>query len=300
MNPSVLGLEEAYELGAAWIMALSESQDIRALIIKGPRVAVYGLREKRTSADIDVLVDPSSYTQLCELLEDAGWRTRRNIFLGTLVNHSTSFVRDGWPIDLDIHHHFPGFLAPPSVAFNALWERRVPGAFGNRICAVPDRSSSIVLLALHSLRGPARQRRHLDELKQLTRAYLSTADRDALLDIACATGCELTLETVLPTLGVAFPTNSQYEGSAALALWRRRVRSGSQGAYYWIVALAEAPWVSRPKILVRAVWPTREDLLLARVETLDTVRGRWRARVHRLLWGFRSLWQYLRKSGISP
>lgn len=285
-----LRLDEAVELGHAWLQSLADGRGIRVLFIKGPALHRHGLRAARTSTDVDLLVEPERFAEFCSLILAAGWTTRPGVLIAELrTQHSQTFLRDGWPCDVDVHSFFPGFLADPAIAFDALWARRTQLEFAHRMCTVPDRVGSILILALHSLRGASIQQRHADELEQLLRVELTDQERADAAALALATGSAATLETVLPRLGVHVDAPVDPAQAKALQQWRQRVAAGSHGAYFWLQALRDAPWSQRPRILWRAFWPTRHELLVARPETVDTLRGRTRARIARLGRGIRSL-----------
>lgn len=294
-STATLHLGEAVELGHAWLQSLADEHGIRALLIKGPALHRHGLRAPRTSADVDLLVEPARFAEFCELLFEAGWRERPGVLIAQLTSlHSRTFLHDGWPCDVDVHSLYPGFLADPADAFDALWVRRVEMQFAHRACAVPDRAGGILMLALHSLRGATVQDRHAAELEQLVAADLTDDERADVAALAVATGSAATLEAVLPRLGVHVEAPLDESRSDDLKRWRQRVAAGSHGSYFWLSAFRDAPLAQRPWIAFRAVWPTRRDLLVARPETVDTLAGRMRARFARLGRGIRSLPRGLR------
>lgn len=300
-RPSVvLRLDEAVELGHAWVQEAAAGRGIRVLFIKGPALHRHGLRDERVSADVDVLVEPARFAELCQAILAAGWTERPGMFISERTTlHSKTYLREGWPCDLDVHDFYPGFLADPADVFDALWERRVTLDFAHRACDAPDRIGALLILALHSLRGTTRQVRHADELEQLLRISLTDDERVDAAALALATGSAATLETVLPRLGVQVAPPPAELSSRELREWRERVASGAYGAYFWFLAFRRAPWPERPMIVWRAFWPTRRDLLVARPETVDTVGGRARARAGRLGRGIRSLPRALRAI-VSP
>lgn len=285
----LLRLDEADELAAAWVCALAERRGIRAVLIKGPALHLHGLREERVSADVDLLVEPSRFEELCEAIAESGWTKRPGGLISELTTlHSVTFLHDGWPCDLDVHNFFPGFLADPADVFEALWRHRWTLQLAHRDCLALDKVAGALVLGLHSLRGATIQPRHLDELEQLVRTPFTDEERADLGVLARETGCVATLETVLPRLGVAVEPSAAELASPDLRDWRERVTAGSHGSYFWMLALRRARWTQRPRILWRAVWPTRPDLLVARPETVDTLRGRTRARLARWGRGIRS------------
>ena len=68
-----LALAEAVPLAHALVDRVAVDVDVRVLFIKGPAAALQGLRTRRASVDVDVLVDPSRRQVLAERLTDLGW-----------------------------------------------------------------------------------------------------------------------------------------------------------------------------------------------------------------------------------
>ena len=283
-------MDEAVALGHAWVQRLADDSGIRILFLKGPALHRYGLRAQRSSSDVDVLVDPRGFAALCRALTDAGWHERASTFLTPRMSvHSRTLLRDDWPCDIDVHSHFPGFLGAPEDVFEALWARRATMDFAHRPCDVPDRAASVIVLALHSLRGTVRQSRHANELDHLAEVSLTAAERAEIAALVRLTGSTATLESVLPRLGVDARPTAEELAAPELRRWRQRVASGSHGAYFWLDALRRGAGDERVLIVWRAVWPTRVDLLLSRPEVVDTVPGRLRGRIARWGRGIRSL-----------
>lgn len=293
-------MQEAVELGHAWVQAVADARGIRVLFIKGPGLHRQGLRRKRVSADVDVLVEPARFAELCEAIRDSGWRTRPENFISQRTTlHSEALLRQGWPCDLDLHGFYPGFLAAPDDVFEALWARHERMTFASADCNVPDRVSGMLILALHSLRSAKIEPRHGDELEQLMRVPFSDRERADAAALALATGCAATLQSVLVRLGIAVEPPAAEFASAELREWRERVAAGSYGAYFWLYAWRHADGRDRFSIVWRAFWPTRADLLATRPETVDTTVGRLRARIARWRRGvgslpgaIRAIWRY--------
>lgn len=287
---AVLRLDEAHLLCSAKVSVLAARIDVRVLLVKGVALFQYGLRGNRIPADVDLLVEPSNFGVFCDALEAAGWREREEIFLTRhTAQHSRTFINDSWPTDLDVHRFMPGFLAPPDVVFDELWWSRGTMEFANVACAVPSREASILILALHSLRGAATEGRHRDELRNLATAQLSTVEGIELARLARSTGCAATLRPFLQSIRVDVEPTSEELRSPAYREWQVRVGSGSHGAYFWILALRVGGLARAPMVLWRAFWPSRHDLLVALPETSDTFLARSRARWRRLGRGLASL-----------
>lgn len=286
-----LSLEEGVELGNALVSSMASSIDVRVLLIKGAALQDYGLRAPHQSTDIDALVDPIGFDRFCQALVANGWQIRPRTFIHAhYAPHSETFQHPLWPCDIDVHRYFPGFLAPAETAFDELWGRRQPRAFAHTVCSVPDRDSSLLILALHSLRSTKDDPRHQAELDGLyAPAGLDSTSRADLLDLARRTGCVQTLSSVLGKIGIDTSGEPPAPDSDALRRWEIRVRAGGRGAHFWLLALADAPPRARLRLLWRAFWPTREDLEISRPWLPDSFGARFRARLMRLTWGLSTL-----------
>ncbi len=256
-----LRLDEAVDLGHAWVQALAADRGIRVLFLKGPSLSHHGLRAERVSSDVDILVEPDGFEELCGAIRASGWTARPgDATTRRTTLHSATFLHDRWPCDLDVHRYFPGFLADPAVVFDALWDRHVHLAFAHRTCDVPDRLGALLILGLHSLRGTSAQARHGEELAGVTKTLLSPSEREELASLAVATGCAATLHDVLTSLGVDVSPSIEELTAPGLLEWHDRVTSGSNGTFFWLNVLQTAPWPERPAVLWRAFWPRRDHL----------------------------------------
>lgn len=280
-----LDMAEAVELGHAWCQQLARRNRIRALLIKGPTLERYGLRTPRVSGDIDVLIEPDRFDEAVAAVRAAGWGERPASYLIRRTTlHSRTFTHHDWPCDLDLHRSFPGFLVDAATLFEALWTRRNQMTFAHHECAVPDRLSSVLILALHSERGTSEQPRHQQELKELlSLAQLSDDERCELAMLAQATGSAATLHHVLSRLGVDTAVTDAELRSPDVARWRTRVESGSSGAYFWFDLLGAATTLGDAiTILSHAAWPSDTDLLLMHPDIPDRAWPRLVARIRRV------------------
>lgn len=282
----VLDLRSGVLLGHAWLSAMAERHGYRALFIKGPSLQFHGLRAERNSSDIDVLVDPTVFTDYCDSLESSGWRERPPTFAGTrYTEHSKTFIHENWPCDIDVHRFFPGFISDESVVFDALWSRRTRMAIAGRDCLIPDRLSSLLILSLHALRSRSDNTRHALELAYMVEnVELDPSERSDLSTLARRTGSDHTLVDVLRALGVLSTPQERRSAEQRLALreWDLRVASGASTGYMWISIIRRQRGWRRPVTIGRAVWPARSDLLRMRPSTVDTPSGRLKSRLSRI------------------
>ena len=298
MPDAELRTTEATELAHAWAQALADASHTRILAIKGATLSYHGLRRGHVSRDIDVLVEPAGFEAFCAQVEAAGWQARPSTFLGEhTTTHSITYFHPQWPVDVDAHRFYPGFLAPADEVFDELWRRRVTIDFAHRPCAATDKIAAIAILALHSLRGKRAQGRHLAELDDLlSRVTLDDTERADLASFAERVDCVEALgvladRDVLVALG-AVPSGAGDDitrTSPELTEWRGRVEGTESGAAFWLFAFRQARWRDRPRMIARAFWPSRADLLIRDPTLPDLPGARVRARVARIGKGLRQV-----------
>lgn len=277
-----LSLPDGCALAAAWLSALGEQHAIRLLVVKGQSLYHHGLRGPHTSADVDVLVEPASFDALCETIARSGWRRRPRTEVGSIwADHSSTYLSETWPCDIDVHRYFPGFLSSPEATFETLWRSRESMTIANRAVLIPNRPASILIAALHQLRD-GESRTDPEQLRSLTSAELNESDRFELLQLAVETGAIDPARDFLIALGVDAGLIPRHAHSAAAHEWRSRVSANAHGAYFWILLLERTAPKDRIGVLWRAVWPRRATLLIDHPDARDTPLGRTSLRLNRL------------------
>lgn len=258
-----LGLDEANELLSAWAARRAEERGIRMMLIKGRALSDYGLRPPRISADVDVLVEPARFEEYCAAIVAAGWEEFPGTFASDAFTlHSRSFRRSGWPNSFDVHSSYPGFVIAAASAFDALWARRGALDFAHRTCPVPDRACSILILALHSLRGTDQQSRHRNELAGIRTLALTPDERVDLAAAARETGAAAALRDLLPALGVPVEVSADDLRTPEYREWHRKTAEARGAAASWLLLLHRSPWSRKPEVIWRAIWPSRADFAI--------------------------------------
>src|SRR5690606_11766120 len=88
-------------------------------------------------------------------------------------------------------------------------------------------------------------------------------DRVRLADLAAATGAAWTLGDELRRLGVPIPAPVDGTEPPELREWLILTDGGFRSDDVWMSRLASAPWLQRPRVLWRALWPSTRDLRIA-------------------------------------
>lgn len=280
--------EESNGMAASLVFHLCGLINARAVIIKGASLVAHGLRGGYSSADIDVIVEPSRGPDLVAALRYCGWDLRPT----TLVDrrtayHSITLLHRSWPTDIDVHLTYPGLMTTPESAFETIWQGRVSMVLGGTRCWIPDRASTIVIWALHSQRGSYRQTRHSEELAALLTQVIPALDGDELTELrerASSLGATSALQAIPEFAEILRGQKPEPSRHDALwrhqdALWRHKVAQ-ARGAPPWPSILLEARPIELPWLLFRAIWPSASDLRLANPELVDSRVGRslYRAR----------------------
>lgn len=273
-----LSLSEGVLLAHAMVSRLADGLGVRVFFIKGPASVQMGLRKPKTSTDVDAFVAPADLEALLQGLRARGWRERPvDPDSRTFPKHSVTVDHPEWPCCIDVHIRFPGMEKPASECFEVLWALTEKLELAGQVLRVPAKPLGILVLALHALRSPhlTACRRELDYLARLTeRDGLSLA----VLEAASATG---SLAAVRPFLEDLLPKSDMLDWPQPSLEWRNRLIAREPGSAR-LLAIAQAPWYEKPKMLWRAVFPSTETFLGGNVYADVSARGR--LSLHRARW----------------
>lgn len=299
---AAISVEEGVALGYAMVMRVADDCGVRALGIKGPVLALQGLREPKLSVDIDVLVDPRTMPLLQAGLERLGWYDGGSYDTpGIVPIHSVNHRHPLWPIEIDLHHWFPGFLADPGEVFDVLWERRDTVPIAHVDVPVTDVIGSAAVAALHYLRDAYKQE-PLERLAARVDDRWTDEQRRALAGVAADTGAAETLRPFLDRIGapVVAPTRATV---VPLSDWEMRSQTATTEVLPWLVGLRREVWWRRPAFVVRALWLGEEHFTGWDPSIAGSKQALRRARWARVRRGWRALpraWdEYRRLSGRS-
>lgn len=270
--------EEAALLLHALCEWVGREAGVRVLAIKGPVVAIQGLRAPRSSADIDVLVHPEELRAFADRMRALGWYDAVEPSGPRLIAaHSANLLHDHWPLGIDVHHYFPGFLADPGTVFDRLWDRRVEVELAGVPVPACDPVGQVAVVALHLLRShPDGRSPVLEDLRDRTLQTLSPAQLEELVELAVDTESAWPLRPFLLELGCGLDDPEKPTDAAALAAWNTATLAVE--AEGWLRLLAEAPARRWPRIVWHAVMLTDEELLAHHQLTRDE------ANLRRLRW----------------
>lgn len=294
-TPSSLELHEGVLLGYALVDRAAEDACVRGVAIKGPVTEAHGLRSPRRSVDVDYLVEASSLDALRGVLEEAGWEFRINTGMDLIPHHSITMRHPFWPCELDLHHHFPGFLGDPDAVFAELWSRRTDVMIGGRAVRSADRVSMAAIAALHLLRDRDQRRADFDDLVKRVADLFTPLDLASLAELASATGSVQTLAPLFEGLGLTPPQpSSTPEG---LEEWMVRSSTPRTPAFAWINAFWTTSVLRWPSLLRHALFLTDTEIRYAYPDLSPGYIGLWRGRIRRWIRGIRSMPDAIRQMG---
>ena len=286
-----LRLEEAVTLAHAFVARAAGVSGIRVLVIKGPILAMQGLRPERPSVDVDVLVDPSRFEEMQALLREHGWRIDvPSTGPHVMTFHSKAYRHDNWPCEIDVHDRFPGFFADPQDVFEALWARRTTAAIAGREVPCPDILGNAAVAALHALRDPSYQRSKTD-LAFMTEALGEGLDQGQLrelAELAVATGAADTLRPFLDAIG-APKLGEGTTPAKYLEAWQIRTSSSGVKTVAYLYQLRHARIRQWLPMLWHALVLTEAEVRRAQPDAAPGAWGLFKARVRRLRRGLEDL-----------
>ncbi|WP_460787561.1 nucleotidyltransferase family protein [Nocardioides maradonensis] len=268
-------------LGQAMVDRLARDLGARVLAIKGPVPAAHGLLPAHASADVDVLVAPDDVAIVCDGLRELGWSVVPvNDDARFLAHHSSTMTHPAWPVTIDVHRVFPGFLASPTEVFDALWSERIDLPIAGQTVTATGLCGSTLVAALHALRDPHLRESERD-LSRLVEAWAGMAERRATLrQLAESTGAAQSAAPLLSRLGlVARPPTGPLD--AGLEEWRSNAQIGHVRGIGWVREFREAPLRRWPALLVRLLVTDDERTLNDYGMAADGA-GRLRAHLRRI------------------
>lgn len=250
---SPLGFDVAGPFLTVWLDARARSWNLRVLPIKGVVFNEQGSRRAKLSYDVDVLVHPADHAELVLRLSEEGWRpTHDEHALLATEPHSDTLLHEFWPCTIDVHRRWPGFLATPTDAFEAIWRERTQLPMLDRPIAVPSFRSAVLISALNETRNRPRSElaRALEECAR--RASAEFGDRAAaeLAEIARRTGAEQTAAGLLEMLGADPVPRVE---SPELHEWELAVSAKGNSTASWALRIREARWFERPALVIDAL-----------------------------------------------
>jgi hypothetical protein len=274
-----LELDEGVHLGYALACRVATDAGVRLLAIKGPTLAELGLRDPRSSLDVDVLVDPDGHDNFVAAMTHAGWSVSLpEGFTGqVLPSHSITLSSSMWPAEVDVHQYFPGFLQDERTVFEHLWRLRTRVTIAGQLIACPSRPASAIIALLHVLRAGDRRLSELHHLVGHLDAFLTDEERVELISLAEATGATGPLAPALALLpGIG---DKKDETSTTISFEHRRwelLREASGArSVGWLVTFRDAAPREWPRILRRALFLSETELRVR----YPSARPGWRGRV---------------------
>jgi hypothetical protein len=284
--PPPLRLEEAVPLVSALLATRAEANGIRVLVVKGPVAALQGLRPAKPSGDVDVLVEPDRHAALVEVLRQDGWVPRPPLKRALLMaEHSVTMRHEMWPCELDLHGYWPGLLAGPAPAFEALWSGRTAAVLADTTVPVCGIAHHAGVLALHSIRnGPGRDVDPDWHPLVSAASNFSIGEKLELADMAAAAGAIQTLAPFLRAIGAPEVPGAPI-ARRDLQAWHLFSSTTGMPSVAWVHALLHTKMWAWPRVIWSSVALNPTELRRVEHGVDDGAFGLWRARLRRLARG---------------
>jgi hypothetical protein len=250
-----LATSEARDVLAAVVARVALDAQLDVLLIKGPSLALHGLRGERAWGDVDVLVRPEHVSPLRRELAASGWEAFDETpdFPLITIPHAITLIHPRWHTEVDVHTFLPGSYAEPATTFEQLWAGRSLIQLAHQPVLCTGRIGSALVAALNLARTPTSQRtRH--EMLQWRAAVSAWPDADRLALAALAAGCRaadvlapLFDAAGVPATGRGAITHQEWND------WRDRVGREARRGYAWVQAIRRAPVRVKPRLAIRAL-----------------------------------------------
>lgn len=276
---------EGVELAYLMVARIARDEGVRALAVKGPAAAEYGLRSKRPVADADILVDPADFERLYSLLRQRGWHPRTGREAPRFLEwHSRTLIHDSWPCDIDLHRYFPGFFGRPQEVFEILWGgRRVRSGMSGSVL-LPSPAGMAAVVALHAARAPESERSRQDwvTVERALRELFCGAEREEFREITRVGRAQWVLRSLF--VDAELGSASDDATPEQKRLWRKnQLDVAEKSAELWLEELRTAPLRRFLPVLFSAIWVPRRDIprndpshLPTRAESWAFQKSRWR------------------------
>ncbi len=255
MTELSLATSEARDVLAAVVARVAHDAQLDVLLIKGPSLAVHGLRRERAWGDVDVLVRPEHTSRLRRELTDSAWTAFNETPDYPLITlpHAITFIHPRWHTEIDVHTFLPGSYATPAITFARLWADRTTIQLAHQPVLCTGRIGSALVAALNLARTPAGPRTP-DETLQWHTAVSGWPDSDRAALAALAADCRAAdvLAAMFDAAGV--PATGRGEMTQEeWKDWRDRVGAEARPGYVWGAAIRRAPARMKPRLALRAL-----------------------------------------------
>jgi len=250
-----LATSEARDVLAAVVARVAHDAQLDALLIKGPSLAIHGLRAERAWGDVDVLVRPEQVSRLRRGLTASGWEAFNETPDYPLVTlpHAITLIHPRWHTEIDVHTFLPGCYADAATTFEKLWSDRALIDLAHQPVLCTGRIGSALVVALNMARTPTIPRTREETVQWRTAVSTwSEADRTALAALAadCRAADALAPlfdEAGVPSTGRGALTRDEWDD------WRLRVRQEAHDGHLWVAAIRRAPAWRKPGLAIRAL-----------------------------------------------
>lgn len=270
-------------LELACLQRIADSSGARVLHVKGEALHPVLMVGRGPSSDCDVLVHPDDLRRFVTELEQSGWELRTTFRHGSIFEHAATYYHPSWGT-VDVHRHFPGLDANPTLTFQEFWASRDIVSIGGVAVNIPSLLSQRVILLAHAARD-AMGRSELDRRNAWDLADEIT--RQKIDELAARLGGRV------PT-HIATGRADAVAGERGFRVWSA-MYANADPTEIWHARIRDAePGLPTLKLLLEATRPNPDHLAIRlghKPSTAEMRREWWQ----RWLRGGRRLWRLARR-----
>lgn len=150
-------VDEAVPVYTVLLQRLLAERGARSIAFKGPAFVALGVRLKRRSNDVDLLIHPRERDAAWSALRAAGWESVTPTYPASAdpFYHSVTFAHRLSPVTLDLHHRILGLMREPEEVFAAMWEQRVEITLAHQDVVTLSVDHALVVEAVNMIKGHA-------------------------------------------------------------------------------------------------------------------------------------------------
>jgi hypothetical protein len=250
-----LAISEARDVLAAVVARVAQDAHLDVLLIKGPSLALHGLRGERAWGDVDVLVRPEHVSPLRRELAASGWEAFNETPDYPLITlpHAITLIHPRWHTEIDVHTFLPGSYAEPATTFEHLWASRTHLQLAHQPVLCTGQIGSALVAALN-LERTSTSPRTRDEVLHWRAAVSAWPDADRIALATLAAECraadvltQLFDAAGVPATGHGAITPQEWND------WHDRVGREAHRGYVWVRAIRRAPVREKPRLVIRAL-----------------------------------------------
>lgn len=157
MTGDEVTVDEAVPVYTVLLQRLLAERGARSIAFKGPAFVALGVRLKRRSNDVDLLIHPRERDAAWSALRQAGWESVTPTYPASMdpFYYSVTFAHHLSPVTLDLHHRILGLMRDPELVFDSMWEQRAEITLAHQVVLTLSVDHALVVESVNTIKGHA-------------------------------------------------------------------------------------------------------------------------------------------------